>query len=77
MHQHDWVFIVTVPITEKEVINCLRGQRLVFKKLDPTSGQVRDAHIGCMVCEKTVEEAVLGPCPGEPKGYDDKGIPHW
>ena len=74
---HDWCFFVVVPITHTELLRVMNGQRLVFRKLDPQSGQVRDAHIGCMSCEMLAEEAIKVDCPGEPKGYNDDGTPHW
>lgn len=77
MSEHDWVFVVSIPVTRREVERALRGERLVFRKLDPQSGQVRDAHLACMACEMVAEEAVRVPCPGEPAGYDGNGVPYW
>lgn len=61
---HDWVLLLAVPITAKEMRRAMTGQRLVLRKVDPTS--CRTAEVGCFACEQPASRAVQGPCPGEP-----------
>lgn len=74
-HDHDWVFVVTLAVTRREVERALAGQRLVFRKVDPQTS--RSADLACMKCEMTAEAAINVPCPGEPSGYGADGTPFW
>lgn len=78
MNQHDWVFIITIPLTPKEAREQLAGKTLWMRDISPRSSQVRDSILVCHTCEQAIKAELLDqPCPGEPNGYDVEGVPWW
>lgn len=76
---HDWCFFVVLPLTNREVHNTVvNGETLKFGKLSNKDNDTRSAHIACMVCEQEATSSLLSqPCPGEPDGYTEEGVPVW
>ena len=54
--QHDFVLAMLVPITSAELERFKKGQRIVFRKVDPRDeSQVRASAVFCATCQLPYE----------------------
>lgn len=58
---HDWVLSMLVPITSAELERFKKGQRVIFRKVDPRdASQVRASAVFCAACQLPYEKMGWG-----------------